>query len=63
VIKGGVPLDHAEHYQSKMMGWLKSFNLGFDPKDKSTGRPRTFPSLSKAGKFWVHKHYIVVADS
>ena len=49
VVKGAVPLDNAEHYQSKMMDWLKSFNLGFDPKDKSTWKTKNRPQSFKGG--------------
>ncbi len=62
VIKGAVPKDRAEAYQSAALDWLEGFNLGFDRNDKSTWKKENLPQSWKGGMYLhfkaAHEKYV-----
>lgn len=51
VVKGAIPDDRAAYYRDSAIKWLQSFNLGFDPKDRSTWTKDRLPEAFKGGMF------------
>jgi hypothetical protein len=44
VVKGAIPLDHAQKYADECYDWLESFGLGFDRNDiANTSKPEQMP--------------------
>lgn len=51
VVKGAISEEKAEYYRASAMNWLQSFNLGFDPEDRSTWTKDRLPEAFKGGMF------------
>ena len=62
VIKGAIPKERAEKYQSEALDWLEGFGLGFDRNDKSTWKKENVPQSWKGGMYlWyaaAHEKYV-----
>lgn len=52
VIKNCVTPERAEYYKQKQIEWLKSFNLGFDPEDRTTWTKDHLPVSFKGGMYF-----------
>lgn len=54
IIKNVISPEKAEYYRQKQIEWLQSFNLGFDPNDKSTWTQDHLPVSFKGGMYFAY---------
>ena len=62
LIKNVISKERAQYYVDKQVQWLKNFDLGYDPDDKSTWTADHLPVSFKGGMYFAygstHENYV-----